>query len=91
MDVSDKFERMGYRFHGQGSVEICRWNKNALTGRGVCYKQKFYGVPAHRCMEFTPCTFTCNNNCTYCWRPGEFMVSADAGTDDPADGLPARR
>gem|GEM_PF-6082172 len=31
-----KFESMGYRFSGTGSVEICRWTKNALTKRGVC-------------------------------------------------------
>lgn len=80
----ERFERMGYRFHGQGSVEICRWNKNALTGRGVCYKQKFYGVPTHRCMEFTPNTFTCTNNCVYCWRPEEFMLSGKS-EEDPGE------
>ncbi|MBR9680709.1 MAG: 4-demethylwyosine synthase TYW1 [Candidatus Altiarchaeota archaeon] len=68
-----KLEEMGYRLSGTGSVEICRWNKNVLTGRGACYKQTFYGVPTHRCMELTPSTLFCNNNCAYCWRPAEFM------------------
>ncbi|MBR9689986.1 MAG: 4-demethylwyosine synthase TYW1 [Candidatus Altiarchaeota archaeon] len=74
MNKTSEFERMGYRFEGTGSVEICRWNKNAITGRGVCYKQKFYGVPTHKCMEFTPSTLFCNNNCVYCWRPSEFLT-----------------
>ncbi len=74
MDKVGRFERMGYRFEGTGAVEICRWTKNALKGRGACYKQKFYGVPAHRCMEFTPSALFCNNNCIYCWRPAEFMT-----------------
>ena len=72
----EEFEKKGYRFHGTGAVEICRWTKNALLGRGVCYKQKFYGVPAHRCMEFSPSALWCNNNCVYCWRPEELMVPA---------------
>ncbi len=67
------FEKRGYRFHGTGAVEICRWTKNVLTGRGACYKQKFYGAPAHKCMEFAPSALYCNNNCVYCWRPEEFM------------------
>ena len=40
--------------------------------------------PTHRCMEFTPNTFTCTNNCVYCWRPEEFMLSGGS-EEDPAE------
>lgn len=71
--MKDRFEKMGYRFQGTGAVEICRWTKNVLTGRGACYKQKFYGVPTHKCMELAPSALFCGNNCVYCWRPAEFL------------------
>jgi tRNA wybutosine-synthesizing protein 1 len=73
MGLTEDFEERGYRFCGTGAVEVCRWTKNALTGRGPCYKQEFYGVPCHRCMEFSPAALWCTNNCSYCWRPREFL------------------
>lgn len=86
MGVREDFEERGYRFAGTGAVEVCRWTRNALTGRGVCYKQKFYGVPCHRCMEFSPAALWCGNNCVYCWRPREFLQPPGGGEwTPPAD------
>ncbi|MBR9680100.1 MAG: 4-demethylwyosine synthase TYW1 [Candidatus Altiarchaeota archaeon] len=68
-----EFEKKGYRFFGQSAVQICSWNKKALLGKGVCYKQKFYGAPTNKCMQFSPAALFCTNNCIYCWRPAEYM------------------
>ncbi len=71
--IKEEFEKKGYRFFGYGAVQICSWTKKAILKQGVCYKQKFYGVPTHRCMEFSPAAVFCHNNCIYCWRPTEWM------------------
>jgi tRNA wybutosine-synthesizing protein 1 len=40
-----RLEKIGYRLVGSHSaVKVCYWCKNAIRGRGVCYKQKFYGM-----------------------------------------------
>ncbi len=59
----------GYRIVGNHSaVKLCLWLKKSLRDRGVCYKQKFYGIKSHRCLQMTP-ALICNQNCIYCWRP----------------------
>jgi len=68
-----EFEKKKYRFHGNSAVQICTWSKKALKGGGECYKQKFYGVPTHRCMQFSPSALFCQNHCIYCWRPAEYL------------------
>lgn len=61
-------EKTGYAVVGSHSaVKLCRWTKNALKGRGHCYKHSFYGIASHRCMEATP-SLACANKCTFCWR-----------------------
>lgn len=54
-------------------VQICTWTKKALRGNGVCYKQKFYGIDCHRCMQMSPALAWCQENCIFCWRPNEWM------------------
>ncbi len=73
-EIKAEFEAKKYRFFGNSAVQICTWSKKALKGEGVCYKQKFYGVPTHRCMQFSPAALYCQNNCIYCWRPAEFLT-----------------
>lgn len=68
--------KQGYRFSGNHSVvKTCRWTRNSLRGKGVCYKEKWYPpVKSHRCMQMSPSLF-CNQNCLFCWR----MHSGDRG------------
>lgn len=54
-------------------IQICTWTKKALRGKGVCYKQKFYGVDTHRCAQISPALAWCQENCIFCWRPNEWM------------------
>ncbi len=62
-----------YGVFGHSAVQICSWTKKAMSNRGVCYKEKFYGIDCANCMEFSPAAMWCQQNCTYCWRPMEFM------------------
>jgi tRNA wybutosine-synthesizing protein 1 len=74
MECVEKLKReylkQGYKFIGDYSLlKPCYWLKASLTSRGknVCYKQKFYGIPSHRCLQLSP-TITCTHECIYCWR-----------------------
>jgi tRNA wybutosine-synthesizing protein 1 len=67
--------KQGYTIIGSHSgVKICRWTKSALRGRGSCYKNSFYGIASHLCMETTP-SLSCSNKCVFCWRHGTNPVS----------------
>ena len=67
--------KQGYTIVGSHSgVKICRWTKSALRGRGSCYKNSFYGIKSHLCMETTP-SLSCSNKCVFCWRHGTNPVS----------------
>ncbi len=66
-------ERQGYHFvgaHRHSAVKTCLWLRKSLRGQGNCYKGKFYGIHAHRCLQMTPSVF-CNQRCVHCWRPLE--------------------
>jgi len=68
-------ELKGYgRIGSHGLVRTCLWLKKSLRNEGVCYKEKFYGIESHRCIQMTPLEY-CNNFCIYCWRPAEMMSS----------------
>ncbi len=68
-----ELEKKSYGLVGHSSVQICEWNKKAIQKKGVCYKQKFYDAHCHKCMQFSPTTMWCDNNCIFCWRPMEYM------------------
>jgi len=72
----------GYQIVGRHSaVKTCLWLKKSLKDQGVCYKQKFYGISSHRCLQMTP-ALLCNQSCIYCWRPLELLKEFD-GWDEP--------
>lgn len=50
------------------AVKSCRWMREALVNGRSCYKQRFYGIKTHRCMQMTPAVHYCNMHCTFCWR-----------------------
>ncbi len=64
------------------AVEICMWNKKAIRNEGVCYKQKFYGVDAHRCAQMSPAAAWCNEACIFCWRPMEWYSRIEMKEDE---------
>ncbi len=70
------------------AVQICMWNKKAIKREAVCYKQKFYGIDAHRCAQMSPAAAWCNEGCVFCWRPMEWysrVEMKEEEVDDPQE------
>ncbi len=66
--LKDRLRNQQYRIIGNHSaVKTCGWTKSSLVGKGGCYKQKFYGIQSHQCVQMTT-YLTCANFCTFCWR-----------------------
>jgi tRNA wybutosine-synthesizing protein 1 len=66
---------IGYRIlgkHKHSAVKPCEWLKKSLRGQGYCYKQQFYGINSHQCMQFTPSLQFCTLGCKFCWRDTSF-------------------
>lgn len=53
------------------AVKRCKWLNEALTRNRGCYKQKFYGIKSHQCIQMSPSVFCCNQECLFCWRAQE--------------------
>ena len=92
LDLTSKqkeiLQNKAYGVYNHSAVQICTWNKKAMTGKGVCYKEKFYGVDCHRCMQLSPVSMWCQQNCTFCWRPMEYMKNIKINAnqvDEPKD------
>ncbi|MEM4221896.1 MAG: 4-demethylwyosine synthase TYW1 [archaeon] len=65
-------QKQHYKLIGKaGAVKLCTWTKKSLREKGICYKQAFYGIKSHRCLQMTPYLF-CNQRCVFCWRVWEF-------------------
>lgn len=79
--VVDDLTKKQYGVYGHSAVQVCGWTKKSLTSKGVCYKQKFYGIECHSCMEFSPAVMWCQENCSFCWRPMEFMKNIEIDAD----------
>jgi len=50
------------------AVKKCSWLHKALAYGIPCYKQKFYGISTHRCIQMSPAVIYCTLRCVYCWR-----------------------
>jgi tRNA wybutosine-synthesizing protein 1 len=83
----DLLQKHQYRLSGRHSaVKICTWTKNSIRGKGVCYKQKFYGINSHRCVQMSPAVGFCQNRCVFCWRPIELTEGIEMKDwDEPGD------
>jgi len=65
-------KQKGYKLVGKHSaVKPCTWLRKSLFDKGVCYKEQFYGVKSHRCLQCTPAVSWCKHSCLFCWRPLE--------------------
>ncbi len=83
--IKKNLEKSGYRFVGKyrhSAAKICEWTKKSLRGEGVCYKQKWYGIESHRCLQCTLSLF-CMTRCIYCWR--SFKAFIGEGVENPVD------
>ena len=50
------------------AVKRCRWLYESLVHNRPCYKQQFYGIKSHRCIQMTPTIAQCDLRCSFCWR-----------------------
>ncbi|MFH0923080.1 MAG: 4-demethylwyosine synthase TYW1 [Candidatus Micrarchaeota archaeon] len=56
------------RVGSHAAVKPCLYAKHALLDKGMCYKNEFYGIQSHRCVQMTPAQDFCNQSCVFCWR-----------------------
>ncbi len=76
LETENRLENAGYRISGKSrraGVKVCTYTKKALLGKGGCYKQRFYGIASHRCLQMAPDIFSCNHRCIFCWRDTRTM------------------
>ena len=82
-------EKKGYRFVGlknHAAVKICHWTKKSIVNEGVCYKEKFYGIKSHRCLQMSPSISFCHHKCLFCWRDISITQTEwNEEYDEPAD------
>ena len=68
-----RLKEAGYKVigsHKHSAVKLCTWLKRSIRtgGKEFCYKQKFYGIASHRCLQMTPALPFCTLSCLFCWR-----------------------
>lgn len=81
-------EKQHYVVVGSHSgVKLCHWlGQKLLKGRS-CYKENFYGIQSHRCLQMTPAVFHCTQMCLFCWRFQGLSELALGDEDDPVEIL----
>ncbi|MCK4247281.1 MAG: 4-demethylwyosine synthase TYW1, partial [Methanomicrobia archaeon] len=83
-EVRTLLRKQRYKIVGEHSaVKLCHWLKKSLMEDRVCYKQKFYGIKSHRCLQMTPAVISCTHKCLFCWRPTQYTVSTIENPDPP--------
>lgn len=83
-------ERSGYRFVGENkhsAVKVCHWTRKSLLNRGFCYKQQFYGIRSHRCLQLAPSLPFCDHKCIFCWRNIDVTHPSWIGEVDEPNGI----
>jgi len=78
--LTEVLKRQKYHLVGRHSaVKRCRWLYETLVHNRPCYKQKFYGIKTHQCIQMTPALFYCTQQCLFCWRAqsGDLQITWD--------------
>jgi tRNA wybutosine-synthesizing protein 1 len=73
-------KKQKYHLVGKHSaVKKCKWLHESLIHDRPCYKQKFYGINSHQCIQMSPSLFSCSQQCLFCWRAqsGDLQVTWD--------------
>ncbi|HDM67303.1 MAG TPA: 4-demethylwyosine synthase TYW1 [Thermoplasmatales archaeon] len=83
-ELKIRLEKQGYAIVGEHSaVKLCHWLRQSLLHNRVCYKQVFYGIQSHRCLQMTPAVNQCTHMCLFCWRHQGFTEKTFKHVDDP--------
>jgi len=77
-------QKQRYAIVGNHSgVKLCHWMRQSLLFKRECYKQTFYGIQSHRCLQMTPAINQCTHMCLFCWRHQGFTEKELKEVDDP--------
>ncbi|MCX6695122.1 MAG: 4-demethylwyosine synthase TYW1 [Candidatus Altiarchaeota archaeon] len=84
-ELRSLLNKQHYKLAGRHSaVKVCLWTKRSIQDVGFCYKQKFYGIECHRCLQMTPAVSWCTHRCIFCWRNTEYTLGQSLPEfDDP--------
>jgi tRNA wybutosine-synthesizing protein 1 len=78
--LSSALKKQKYHLIGSHSaVKRCKWLYESIVNGRSCYKQKFYGIQSHRCIQMTPSLYSCTQQCLFCWRAqsGDLHITWD--------------
>ena len=84
-ETIEMLARQHYKLFGHSAVKLCHWTKASIYKNEVCYKQKFYGIQSHRCLQMTPAVSWCDQACSFCWRPLTKFQPFPKEFDDPSE------
>lgn len=80
----EHLEKQQYRvIDGTAAVKLCHWMRQKMIYGRACYKEEFYGIECHRCMQMTPVVNACNFRCLFCWRYHGMTGMGDGKRPDP--------
>ena len=90
-ELREKLEKQGYHLLGtRGAYKACQWQKKSLLHGDTCYKERFYGIASHRCLQMAPTVDKCTQSCEFCWRvtPEDVGVTWNQINVEKEDVLP---
>lgn len=77
-------KKQGYGLVGEHSaVKLCHWMRQKLFYGRMCYKEAFYGIKTHRCLQMTPAVYSCTQMCVFCWRNQQFTKLGIEKPEEP--------
>lgn len=84
----DILKKHGYVLTGEESaVKLCHWVREKLISGRSCYKEDFYGIECHRCLQMSPAVDVCNHTCLFCWRYQDYAVRDEKITYDLPENI----
>ncbi len=84
-DMNRAREKQQYKMHGgHAAVKLCHWMQQSLLKGRPCYKEEFYGIRSHRCLQMTPVVNQCSHNCLFCWRVQGFEGKVEKWSEPEA-------
>jgi len=89
-DYKNLLIKQQYRIYkDHAAVKLCHWMKESMLHERHCYKQDFYGIESHRCLQMTPAINECSHLCSFCWRVqgSDFEVTDWAEPKEMLDAL----
>ncbi len=79
-------KKHGYALTGSESgVKLCHWVGEKLINDRSCYKEDFYGIECHRCLQMSPVLDVCNHRCLFCWRYQDLEKRSSVEFDEPKE------